>query len=95
MCKILADDTSFFSKVIDANNSNSQPNSYLAKKSKCTFQLKISFNSNSNKQAIEVRFSNKRDKENYRPLEFNSTGVQIADSKKHLGLILDLKLNFN
>ena len=55
----------------------------------------MSFNPDPNKQAIEVRFSNKRDKENYQPLQFNSSDVQIADSHKHLGLILDSKLNFN
>ena len=55
----------------------------------------MSFNPDPNKQAIEVCFSNKRDKENYQPLQFNSSDVQIADSHKHLGLILDSKLNFN
>ena len=48
-----------------------------------------------NKQTKELRFSNKRDKENYPPLQFNSTNVKIADSQKDLGLILDSKLNFN
>ena len=28
-------------------------------------------------------------------MQFNSSDVQIADSHKHLGLILDSKLNFN
>ena len=67
MCKIFADDTSLFSKVIDKNNSNSQhdSDSDLAKTSKWAFQWKISFNPDPNKQAIEVSFSNKRDKENY------------------------------
>ena len=64
MCKIFADDTSLFSKVIDKNNSNSQLNSDLAKISKWAFQWKMSFNPDPNKQAMEVRFSNKRDKEN-------------------------------
>ena len=49
----------------------------------------MSFNPDPNKQAIEVCFSNKRDRENYLPLQFNSSDVQIADSHKHLGLILD------
>ena len=40
MCKIFADDTSLFSKVIDKNNSNSQLNSDLAKISKWAFQWK-------------------------------------------------------
>ena len=95
MCKIFADDTSLFSKVIDKNNSNSQLNSDLAKISKWAFQWKISFNSDTNKQAIEDCFFNKLDKENYQPLQFNSTDVKIADSQKHLGLILDSKLNYN
>ena len=53
------------------------------------------FNPDPNKQAIEVCFSNKRDKVNYPPSHFNSTNVQVADSQKHLGLVLDSKLNFN
>ena len=95
MCKIFADDTSLFSKVIDKNNSNSQLNSDLVKISKWAFQWKMSFNPDPNKQAIEVCFSNKCDKENYQPLQFNSSDVQIADSHKHLGLIIDSKLNVN
>ena len=95
MCKIFADDTSLFSKVIDKNNSNSQLNSDLAKISKWAFQWKMSFNPGPNKQAIEVDFSIKRDKENYQLLQFNSSDIQIADSHKHLGLIIDSKLNFN
>ena len=75
MCKIFADDTSLFSKVIDRNNSNSQLNSNLAKISKWDFQWKMTFNPDPNKQAIEVHFFNKRDKENYPPLQFNSTDV--------------------
>ena len=55
----------------------------------------MSFHSDPNKQAIEVCVSNKRDKGNYQPLQFNNTDVQIGDSRKHLGLILDCKLNFN
>ena len=31
----------------------------------------------------------------YQPLQFNSADVQIADSQKHLGLMLGSKLNFN
>ena len=95
MCKIFADDTSLFSKVNDKSNSNTQLNSDLAKVSKWAFQWKMSFNPDPNKQAIEVCFSNKCDKGNYPPLHFNSTRVQVADSQKHLRLVLDSKLNFN
>ena len=48
MCKIFADDTSLFSKVIDKNNSNSQLNFDLAKISKLAFQRKMSFNPDPN-----------------------------------------------
>ena len=54
-----------------------------------SFPMEMSFNPDPNKQAIEVRLSNKRGKENYQPLQFNSSDVQIADSHKHLRLILD------
>ena len=53
------------------------------------------FNPDPNKQAIEVCFSNKRDKGNYPSLHFNITNVQGVGSQKHLGLVLDAKLNFN
>ena len=95
MCKIFADVTSLFSKVIDKNNSNSQLTSDLAKISKWAFQWKMSFNPDPNIQAIEVCFSNKRNRENYQPLQFSSTDVQKGDSQEYRGLILDSKLNFN
>ena len=53
------------------------------------------FNSDPNKQAIEVCFSNKSDKGNYPPSSFDNTNIQVADNQKHLGLLLDSKLNFN
>ena len=95
LCKIFANNTSLSLKINDKSNSNSQLNSNLAKRSKWAFQWKISFNPDPNKQAIEVCFSNKRNIGNYPPLHFNSTNVQVADSQKHLGLVLDSKLNFN
>ena len=95
MCKIFADDTSLFSKVNGKSNSNTQLNSDYAKISKWAFRWKMSFNPDTNKQTIEVCFSNKRDQGNYAPLYFNSTNVQVADSQKHLGFVLDTKLSFN
>ena len=59
------------------------------------FQCKISFNPDRNRQAIEVRWLSKREEENSPPLQFNSTDAEIADSRKHLCLILDSELNFN
>ena len=87
MSKIFADDTSLLSKVNDKSNSNTELNSDLAEISNLAFQWKMSFNPDPNKHAIEMCFSNKRDKENYPPLHFNSTNIQVADSQKHLGLV--------
>ena len=58
-------------------------------------QWKMLFNSDPSKQAMEICFSQKRDNENYPSLVFNDTIVQLANSQKHLGLILDFKLDFN
>ena len=46
------------------------------------------FNPDPSKQAIEIRFSDKRDNENYRSL-------QLPTSQKHLRLILDSKIDFS
>ena len=46
------------------------------------------------KVAIEVGFSNNRDKEDYLSLMFSCTNVQLVDSQKSLGLTLNLKNEF-
>ena len=53
------------------------------------------FNPDPSKQAIEIFFSHKRDNISYPSLVFNDNKVQLANSQKHLGLILDSKLDFN
>ena len=53
------------------------------------------FNPDPVKQTIEVCFSHKREKAVYPPLQFNNNNVQSANSQKHLGLVLDSKLDFN
>ena len=53
------------------------------------------FNPDPSKQAVEICFPYKRDTENYPSLVFNDTYVQLANSQKHLGLILDSKLDLN
>ena len=47
------------------------------------------------KQAIEVCFALKRGKVVYPALQFNNNDVQSANRQKHLGLVLDSKLDFN
>ena len=67
----------------------------MNKVSKCAFQWKILFNPDPSKQTIEICFSYKRCKENNPSLMLNNTKIQLANSQKHLGLILDSKLDFN
>ena len=55
----------------------------------------MSFNPDPNKQAAEFIFSRKRIQSNHPGLVFNNSPVISLDFQKHLGLILDRRLNFN
>ena len=56
ICKIFADDTSLFSKVLDINESAKTLNIDLEKINQWAFQWKMQFNPDPNKQANEVIF---------------------------------------
>ena len=58
-------------------------------------QWKMIFNLDLTKQAQEVIFSRKLNKPVHPNLTFNNSQVSQTESQKHLGLILDNKLNFN
>ena len=64
LCEIFADDTSLFSKVYDIHKSASNLNDDLKKISYWTFQWKMQFNLDPNKQANEVIFSRKTSSNN-------------------------------
>ena len=95
ICKIFADETSLFSEVKDKNCSTVELNNDLKIISNWAIQWKMLFNPDSNKQAVEILFSKKHEKDNYPPLNFNGDNVPKAISQKHLGLVLDSKLDFN
>ena len=59
------------------------------------FQWKMRFNPDPNKQAQEVIFSRKINKINHPPLYFNENLVKLSSTQKHLGMILDTKLDFS
>ena len=59
------------------------------------FQWKMHFNPDPNKQANEVIFSRKSKVHSYPPLTFNNNDVKQCPHQKHLGFILDSKLDFN
>ena len=93
--KIFANDTLLFSKDKDKNCSTVKLNNDLKIISNWAIQWKMFFNTDPNKQAAEILFLKKHEKENSLPLNFNGDNVQTAISQKYLGLVLDSKLDFN
>ena len=55
----------------------------------------MAFNPDPSKQVIGICNFHKCDNKNYPSLMFNDTKVQLVTSQKHLGLILDSKIDFN
>ena len=53
------------------------------------------FNPDPNKQAQEVIFSRKINKIDHPPLYFNQNLVKSSSTHKHLGMVLDTRLDFN
>ena len=92
--KLFADDTSLFSVVHDINQSGINLNDDLEKISNWSFQWKMSFNPDINKQAQEVIFFRKLQESNHPSLTFNGTSVTQSEIQKHLGMFLDSKLDF-
>ena len=93
--KWFADDTFLFSVVQNINSTTTGLNSDLSKISDWAFQWKMNFNPDPNKQAQEVIFSRKINKIIYPPLLFNQNLVKSSSSQKHLGMVLDTKLDIN
>ena len=91
--KIFANDASFFSHVLNKGTLQDELNYDLQKVSDWAFQWKMQFNPDPNKQAQEAVFSKKAESNNSLPLTFNKTEVRTCQSQKHLGLILDERLN--
>ena len=53
----------------------------------------MKFNPDLGKQAQEVHFSNRTNKDSSLSITFNNSKAEIISSQKHLGLILDEQLN--
>ena len=92
--KIFADDTSHFSTVRNTLLSSNTLNSELRLIVSWTDQWKMSFNPDPCKQAVEITFSRKTADTQHSILMFNNTAVCSKNSHKHLGMMLDKRLNF-
>ena len=93
--KLFADNTSLFSAIHNINSTANDLNSDLMKISNWAFQWKMRFNPDPNKQAQEVIFSRKINKIDHPPLYFNQNLVKSSSTHKHLGMVLDTRLDFN
>ena len=88
--KLFADDTSLFSVVQDITLSANNLNDDLKKINKWAFQWKMSFNPDKHRKLF---FSRKLNKPNHPSLNFNNMVVIQSTTHKHLGMILDTKLD--
>ena len=89
--KIFADDASLFSVVCDEVITAQQLNRDLERVRLWAWQWKMEFNA---KKTEEVIFSAKRIKPHHPSLFLGNTKMERKSEHKHLGLILDSKLNF-
>ena len=92
--KFFADDTSLYSVVKDPVVSAFELNHDLEVISLWATQWKMSFNPDPTKPAEEILFSRKKTPVDHPPLYFNGIEVKRVTEHKHLGLILDPRLDF-
>ena len=94
--KLFADDSSLFIKVSNVETAHQTLMHDLDTITAWARLWKMKFNPDISKQAIEVVFSSKYEKTrgDHPPLFFNEIPVAREKSTKHLGIILDEKLNF-
>ena len=84
--KLVADDTSLFSVVHDIATSSCER--------EWAFQWKLSFNPGPSKQAQEVTYTHQLQKKDYPLLYFIDSSVKETCKQKHLGMLLDFRLDF-
>ena len=92
--KLFADDTSLFTIVKDKNESANILNNDLSLISRWAYDWKMLFNPDPKKPTQEVIFSRKKQSQSHPTISLNNIPVERASYQKHLGIILDEKLNF-
>ena len=92
--KLSVDDTSIFSVINNKHLSANKLNQDLNRLNNWAFQWKMSFNPHPSKQAQEVIFSHKLQKSTHPTLSFNNNTVTQSVTQKHLGMLLDTRLDF-
>ena len=95
ICKIFAEDTSLFSKILNTRNSQNILNSDWEIIKNWAYQWKMQFNLDPKKQANEVIFSRKSNRCTYLPVTFNNNIITRCPHQKHFGVVVDSKLDFS
>ena len=92
--KLFADDTAIFSPVKTPFETATELRHDLEKINSWAIQWKMMFNPDQTKPIKEVVFSKKIKKDIHPTLSFNNIPIHKCSIEKHLGLILDEKLNY-
>ena len=92
--KLFADDTTLFTIVKDKTESANILSNNLSEISKWAYDWKMLFNPDPCKPAQEVVFSRKKKTQSHPAISLNNIQVKRTSYQKHLGLLLDEKLNF-
>ena len=92
--KDIADDTSLFAIIKDKNESANILNNDLQFISKGAFNWKMIFNPDPSKPAQEVLFSRRKQIQIHPTISLNNVQVERSYYQKHLGIIVDEKLDF-
>ena len=83
-----------FTIVKDKNESANILNNDLSLISRWAYDWKMLFNPDPKKPAQEVIFSRKKQSQSHPTISLNNIPVERVSYQKHLGIILDEKLNF-
>ena len=92
--KLFADDTSLFTIVKDKTESANILSNDLSEISKWAYDWEMLFNPDPCKPAKEVVISRKKKTQSHPAISLNNIQVERTSYQKHLGLLLDEKLNF-
>ena len=92
--KLFADGTSLFTVVKDKNESANILNNDLQSISTRVYNWQMLFNPHSSKLAQEVLFSRKKKIQIHPTISLNNVQVERGSYQRHLGILLDEKLNF-
>ena len=92
--QLFADDTTIFSIVHSQNQTANDLKHDLENISNWAKKWRMEFNPDTDKPAQEIIFSRKTNKDNHPEIFYKTNPIKQTSSLKHLGIVLDERLNF-